>query len=105
MGNWRAIVPIFLSLVIATVGSIFLYKWIDSQRAPKETVKVESEAVPVAVAALDLPWGTKLKPEMVKTVPFLKESLPPGYASGYNAVKDRVVITPIKMNEPVSEHK
>jgi pilus assembly protein CpaB len=105
MGNWRAIVPIFLSLVIATAGSIFLYKWIDSQRAPKETVKVESEAVPVAVAAVNLPWGTKLKPEMVKMAPFLKESLPPGYVSGYNAVKDRVVITPIKMNEPVSEHK
>lgn len=105
MKNWRAIVPLFLSLVIATAGSIFLYKWIDSQRAPKETVKVESEAVPVAVAALDLPWGTKLKPEMVKMAPFLKESLPPGYVSGYNAVKDRVVITPIKMNEPVSEHK
>ena len=105
MGKWRAIVPIFLSLVIATAGSIFLYKWIDSQRAPKETIKIESEAVPVAVAALDLPWGTKLKPEMVKMAPFLKESLPPGYVSGYNAVKDRVVITPIKMNEPVSEHK
>ena len=105
MKNWRAIVPLFLSLVIATAGSIFLYKWIDSQRAPTETVKVESEAVPVAVAALDLPWGTKLKPEMVKMAPFLRESLPPGYVSGYNAVKDRVVITPIKMNEPVSEHK
>jgi pilus assembly protein CpaB len=82
MGNWRAIIPIFLSLVIAVAGSIFLYKWIDSQRAPKETVKVESEAVPVAVAALNLPWGTKLKPEMVKTAPFLRESLPPGYVSG-----------------------
>ena len=105
MGNWRAIVPIFLSLVIAIGGSIFLYKWINSQRAPKETVKVESEAVPVAVAAVDLPWGTKLKPEMVKTVPFLKESLPPGYVSGYNALKGRVIITPIKLNEPINEHK
>ena len=105
MGNWRAIVPIFLSFAIAVAGSILLYNWIKSQRAPTEIVKVESEAVPVAVAALDLPWGTKLKPEMVKMAPFLKESLPPGYVSGYNAVKDRVVITPIKMNEPVSEHK
>ena len=105
MGNWRAIVPIFLSLVIAIAGSIVLYKWIDSQRAPKETVKVQSEAVPVAVAAVDLPWGAKLRPEMVKTAPFLKESLPPGYVSGYDAIKDRVTITPIKLNEPISEHK
>jgi pilus assembly protein CpaB len=105
MGNWRAIVPIFLSLAIAVAGSILLYKWINSQRAPKEIVKVEAEAVPVTVAAVDLPWGTKLKPEMVKTVPFLKESLPPGYFSSYEDLKDRVLITPIKLNEPIGEHK
>jgi pilus assembly protein CpaB len=105
MGNWRAVIPIFLSFAIAVAGSILLYKWINSRQAPKEIVKVEAEAVPVAVAALDLPWGTKLKPEMVKTVPFLKESLPPGYFSSYDALKDRVLITPVKLNEPIGEHK
>jgi pilus assembly protein CpaB len=105
MKNWRAIFPIFLSFAIAVTGGILLYNWINAQRAPQEIVKVESEAIPVAVAAVNLPWGTKLKPEMVKTTPFLKESLPPGHFSNYNDLKDRVIVTPIKLNEPISEHK
>jgi len=106
MKNWRAIFPIFLSFAIAVAGGILLYNWINSQRAPQEIVKVvESDAIPVAVAAANLPWGTKLKPEMVKTAPFLKESLPPGHFTGYNDLKDRVIIAPIRLNEPISEHK
>ena len=86
MGNWRTFAPIALSLVIAVAGSYFLYRWIERQRSPKEVVQVQAEAVPVAVAAADLTWGTKLKPEMIKTSPYLKESLPTGYFAG---VKDR----------------
>ena len=105
MKNWRAIVPIALSVVIAIVGSIFLYKWLERQRAPKEIVQVQSEAVPVVVSAVNLPWGTKLKSEMVKTTPFLKESLPVGYFSKPSDLKDRVIIMPLKLNEPITEDK
>ena len=82
MGKYKAIIPIVLALVIAGSGSIFLYKWLKIQTAPKEVmVKAETEAVSVAVTAVDLPWGTKLNKEMIKTVPFLKESLPTGHYS------------------------
>ena len=103
MGKWKAIIPITLSLVIALGGSIFLYKWIKSQTAPKEMVKVQSEAVPVAVAAVDLTWGTKLKKQMVKTAHFLEESLPVGYISDPSALEGRVVLTSLKQNEPITE--
>jgi pilus assembly protein CpaB len=105
MGNWKALIPIALSLVIALTGIFFLYQWLQKQRAPREVVKVESEAVPVSVAAVDLPWGTKLTPEMVKSAPYLKESLPSGYFSNLNDLKDRVIITPVKANDPITEHK
>ena len=45
--------------------------------APKEVVKVNSEAVPIAVAAVDLQWGTQLKPEMIKTTLFLNDTSVP----------------------------
>ncbi len=105
MGRWKAVIPIVLALVIAAGGSFFLYKWIKRQAAPQEVVRVETEAVPVAVAALDLPWGTKLKEEMIKTVAFLKESLPPGYSSDASALKNRILISPLKQNEPIVEYK
>ena len=106
MGKFKALVPIAISLIIAVVGTVFLYKWIERQRGPKEIVKVEKiEAAPIVVSAGNLPWGTKLKPEMIKTSPYLKESLPAGYFSSTVDLKDRVLIAPVKLNEPITEAK
>jgi pilus assembly protein CpaB len=105
MGNLKAVVPIAVSLVIAFVGSYFIYMWIQKQQAPQQVVQVQAEAVPVVVAVSDLPWGTQLKPEMLTTKPFLKQSLPAGYFSGPNEINDRVVVAPLKANDPVTEHK
>ena len=106
MGKLRALVPIAISLIIAITGTVFLYKWIERQRGPKEIVQVEKmEAAPIVVSAGNLQWGTKLKPEMIKTAPYLKESLPAGYFSSTADLKDRVIIAPLKLNEPITEAK
>jgi len=107
MTNWKASLPIALALVIAVTGSFFLYQWLQSQTAPKEVVRVEkqTEAVPVCVAATDLAWGTQITPEMIKIVPFLKDSLPNGYFSKSEDLIDRVLIAPLKAKDPVIEHR
>ena len=105
MGKWKTIAPIVISIVIAITGSVFIYKWINLKTAPKEVVKVESEAVPIAVAAVDLQWGTQLKPEMIKTTPFLEESLPVGHFTRTADLNNRVVIATLKKGEPVVEHR
>ena len=106
MGKFRALVPIAISLIIAIVGTVFLYKWIERQRGPKEIVQVEKmDAAPIVVSAGNLPWGTKLKPEMIKMAPYLEESLPFGYFSSSTDLKDRVIIAPLKLNEPITESK
>jgi pilus assembly protein CpaB len=105
MGKWKTIAPIVISIIIAIGGSVFIYRWINLKTAPKEVVKVESEAVPITVAAVDLKWGTQLKPEMIKTAPFLKESLPEGYFTRTADLNNRVVIASIKKGEPLVEHR
>jgi pilus assembly protein CpaB len=105
MGRWKAFIPIVLALVVATGGSVFLYKWLQAKSAPAAIVKVEAQAVPVVVAAADLTWGTKLSEEMLKTVPFLKESLPAGYLSEPETLVGRVLISPLKEREPVLESR
>lgn len=105
MGNWKAIFPILLSLVIAVAGSFMAYKWIQKKTTPKDMVKIESEAVPVAVAAIDIPWGEKLTPEMIKMTPYLKESLPTGYFGDVALLKERVTLAPFKAGDPVVEHR
>ena len=67
--------------------------------------KVDAEAVNVVVAVVDLPWGTKLQKEMLKTVPFLKESLPDGYQSDPALLEGRVVISPLRTTEAVLESR
>jgi pilus assembly protein CpaB len=67
--------------------------------------KVEAEAVNVAVAVVDLPWGTKIRKEMLKSVPFLKESLPIGYVTNPDQLEGRVVISPVKATEAVLESR
>ena len=105
MGKCKTIAPIVISTIIAITGSVFIYKWINLKTAPKEVVKVESEAVPIVVAAEDLQWGTQLRPEMIKTAPFLKESLPADYFIRIKDLNDRVIIAPIYRGEPVVEHR
>jgi len=103
MGKLKAFVPLALGLVIASFVGLFAYKWLNVQTTRKEIVNVESEAVPVAVAAVDLPWGTKLEPAMVKTLLYLKESLPPGCFLNPELPQGRVLINPVKQNEPILE--
>jgi len=105
MGKWKVFGPIALALILAVSGSSFLYKWLKLQTSAKQVVKVESEAIPVAVARVELSWGTKLESEMVKTTRFLTESLPEGYISDVKLLKGRVLIAPVKPNEPITEHK
>ena len=102
MGKWKTIAPIVISIVIAVAGSVFIYRWINLKTAPKEVVKVASDAVPIVVAAVDLQWGTQLKPEMIKTAPFLEESLPEGHFTRTADLNNRVVIASIKKGEPLS---
>ena len=106
MGNkLKVIMPIAIALGIALTGSIFLLKWLNAMTVPADKVKVESEAFPVAVALYDLAWGTKLKKDMIKTVPFLKDSLPSGYFTNPTALEGRVIIAPLNQNDPITESR
>lgn len=105
MGKLKPIIPIALALIIALGGSGFIYKWLQAQTLPKEVVKVEAEAVPVVVAKVDLAWGTKLDKDMIKTTPYLKESIPGGIFSDPKALEDRILVVPIKQNEPLTQSK
>lgn len=105
MNNWKASVPIMIALVIALVGSAFLYTWLKKQAVPQEVVKVEAEAVPIAVAAVDLPAGSKLAPGMIKTIPFYKESIPNGCFTSPSDLAGRIVVQQLKQGEAIVEHR
>ena len=111
MGRWRALIPIGLALVIAIVGSVFIYSWIQQQAEPERERLVEEippeerRTVEVVVAFHDIEAGTKLSREDLTTEEFLQKSLPSGYYTDPAELRGRVVRAPLKSKEPIIEHR
>lgn len=105
MGRWRAVIPIVLALLVALTASVFLYKWMKKQAAPRKMAEKKVKTVRVAVAKVHLPAGTQLQPDMMQTASFLEESLPPGYSLDPTKLKGRVVVESLQPREPILESR
>jgi pilus assembly protein CpaB len=102
MANYKSFVPLGAAIVIALIVSVLTYGYLQNRVKVDEVV---AETHPVAVAATDLPWGTKLTGEMMKPVNFLKGSLPEGSFSDPSSLVGRVLIYPVKTREPILESR
>lgn len=99
MGKYKPVVLIGAAIVVALITSIAAYNWLKEKAAAKES---SFQTQPVAVAIMDLSWGTVLNKEMIKQVTFLKGSLPDGeYFSDPSSLQGRVLISPVKASEPI----
>ncbi len=99
--------PVTIIMFGAALLIAFIIAFITYNRLQKKS-EVEPKAFlakpePVAVSTVDLTWGTKLSEQMIKIVPFLKESLPSGYFSDPSDLAGRTVLYPIRMDEPIFE--
>ncbi len=103
MKRYKPVILIVLTVLVALATSVMAYNWLKSRSVA--FAKQRGEIVNVAVAVTDLSWGTVLKPEMVKTVPFLKGSLTTGFYTDPASITGRVLITPVKADEPIFESR
>lgn len=104
IGKNKPLIMLGIAIVIALIVSVLVYNYLQKTTQVKQrTYSLETQ--PVAVAQVDLQWGTIVTKEMVKSVPYLKDSLPPGYLSDTSAAAGRTVIYPIKANEPILESR
>ena len=94
------VIVLGIGILIALIVSLVSYKVLKS-KAQKQ-VQVQ-ETVDIAVAAVDMAWGTVLDKQMVKTAPYLRKSLPAGYHTGAATLEGRVLVYPVKANEPIFE--
>jgi pilus assembly protein CpaB len=101
--KYKPVILIVLTVMVALATGLIAYKWF-KERSIAIAGK-RGEIVNVAVAVTDMGWGTIIKTEMVKTVPFLKGSLTSGFFTDPAAVAGRVVITPIKADEPIFDSR
>jgi len=90
------------AVAIALVVTVLTYGWL-KQSIGSQAQARETQAV--VVAAVDIPWGTSITAGMVKTTPFLKESLASGYFADPAQVVGRTIVQPVKTGEPIFETK
>jgi pilus assembly protein CpaB len=105
MNKWSGFLPITVALIIALGGSIFTYSWIKKQASLKQSPTGKTEAISIAVASHDLPWGAQIRKEDIQMVPFLKDSLTQDYFTDAGVLEGRVVIAPLKIKEPILESR
>jgi len=91
-----------VAVLMALMTSLLIYGYMKRGGRSQE---VALEVQPVVVAAVDLSWGTRITNEMLKQENFLKGSLRTGFFSDPALVVGRVLLYPVKVNEPIFDSR
>ena len=97
MKNPKAIAMLVLSVVIGLVATVVASGWVAQQG--------HASSNKVVVAAVDIELGSRLNPQLLKTVDWPSGSVPAGALSDPQVLQDRVVKTSVLRGEPVLEAK
>ena len=105
--QYRPLLFFGAAVVIAFITSLLVVGWlrdINIKTAAEAAIPVMTTGE-VVVAKVDLPWGTKLTPEMLQVVNYPAGALPEGYYKNVDDLKDSVLLHNLTMNEPILRSK
>jgi len=106
MGKLKALIPFVLALVVALTVTGLIYNWMKQKsNVPMVSRVIPEDRVQIVLAHDDLSWGTKISAEMVKTAPIAKDYAPAGSFSNPAELEGRILVSPVKQNEPIMESK
>lgn len=97
----RTLIVLAVAVVLASIASFVVYRAIS--RMPVREVEVAT--VHVAVAAENLPMGTRLAKEHVKVIGWPSSSPVQGAFATPEDVLNRGLVQPVYQNEPITEGK
>jgi len=103
MGKYRPYLFLGVAVIIALIATVLVLNYVKQAGKPKEVAPIAKKSI--AVAFSDLSAGTVLQKEMIKEAEFLQASLPQGTFTDSNALVGRVLIYPVKANEPIFESR
>jgi pilus assembly protein CpaB len=106
MGKLKALIPFVLAVVVALAATVIIYNWIKEKgNVPVVSTLIPEDRAQIVLAGADLAWGTKISAEMLKTAPIGKDYAPAGSFSNPAQMTGRVLVAPVKQNEPIMESK
>ena len=103
MEKYRPFVILGIAIFLALITTVLITNWLQRKAKAKAAAPLETQEV--AVAKVDLAWGTVLTKGVIETKPFLKGSLVGGYFSDSSSLVGRVLIFPVKASEPIFESR
>jgi len=103
MWKHKSFIFLGIAIVIALLTTVLIVRVLQKKVIAKERTPIETH--PIAVAVADLSWGTSLTKDMIKTVPFPKAYVLPGSFSSAEGLAGRVLVYPVKMDEPIFESR
>lgn len=92
--RFRGVLMLVFAVLAGLLAIALATRWMQSQAGASHDVQV-------AVAAVDIPIGSVLAPEMLKLVPWPEESRPEGTFADLKALASRVPLSAIQKGEPV----
>jgi pilus assembly protein CpaB len=101
MDKYKSLILLVAGLAVALITSFLTYNWLQSKADAKTVTPMKTQKI--AIATVDLNWGAVLNNDNVKMVPYLKKSLPQGHFTEKAALEGRVLINPVKADEPIFE--
>ncbi|MDE3041356.1 MAG: Flp pilus assembly protein CpaB [Nitrospirota bacterium] len=106
MKRYRPLAFFGVALLLGLVTSILVFSWLQNEKNRLMAAPIPlSKNVQVLVSNADLPWGTKLTPEMMQLQDFPSGAIPEGHFTSLEAIKDRVILVDLKRNELLLESK
>src|SRR5262245_5022922 len=108
MRRYRPFLLLGLAAIIAFSTSSVAYRWLRAQsNVPQAAVEDTTPKLDVAVANFDIPRGSTITAEMVKTAKLTQESLPAGVfkADEISALVGRVAVVDVVQNEAILQAK
>ncbi|EGB16155.1 Flp pilus assembly protein CpaB [Pseudodesulfovibrio mercurii] len=100
----RALVQITLSLFLAVIAGVIIFKWTNGVKQAAPTAVVEN-TVPVVVAKTDLGRGVKLTEDMLEIRKFTQDSRPSGAFAEVKQVEGRVLNQTVGMGDALTPLK
>ena len=97
MRNTRATLMLVFSLVIGLAAAFMAASWVQ-QRG-------DTASSQVVVAAVDIQLGSRVNPQMLKTVPWPSGEVPAGSFRDLPSLEERVVKTSVLRGEAILENK
>ena len=92
--RFRGLLMLIFALLAGALAIVLASHWMRSQAGT-------TQATDILVAAVDIPMGATLKPEMVKLSSWPQSARPDGAFTDPMAVRDRVILTDIQKGEPI----